>query len=303
MVVNPVVVASAIGAALGLMGLVFAVSGRSSHLRARTSEPGRSVDIARLMRRVVPALGAALITLVLTRWPVAAVLVAFAVGYAPSVMGRTSASVAAERIEAIAVWTELLRDTLAASAGIGEAILATAPVAPLAIREQVVRLADRLASGIAMSEAIRAFADEVDDPSCDMVACALLLAATSRAQRLADLLGALSDSIREEVAMRLRVEASRASARSSVRTIVVFSLLFAALLMAIAHSYLSPLGSPVGQVVLAAVGACYAGGIALMVRLVRPPAQLRILAPAPGVGRADRKGRNGTTSMNEDALS
>ncbi len=281
MAVNPLVVASAIGAALGLAGFLFAIAGGGQNARRRR------LKVPRLTRRAVPAVGGGLVVLLLTRWPVAALLAVAAIAYAPSVLGRTSATLAAERVEAIAVWTELLRDTLAASAGIGEAILATAPVSPQAIREQVVRLADRLASGIAMSDAIRAFADEVDDPSCDLVACALLLAATSRAQKLAELLTALSESIREEVAMRLRVEASRASARSSVRTIVVFSLSFAVLLMVIAHSYLTPLGSPVGQLVLAAVGVCYAGGIALMVRLVRPPAQLRILAPA-GAGLAAR---------------
>jgi Flp pilus assembly protein TadB len=137
-----------------------------------------------------------------------------------------------------------------------------------------------------MPEGLRTFAAEVDDASCDMVACALLLAATSRAQKLADLLGALSESIRDEVAMRLRVEASRSSARSSVRTVIVFSLLFVALLMVVARAYLSPFGTPVGQLMLLAVGSCYAAGIALMVRLVRPPATERLLADMPNGGES-----------------
>ncbi|HUC36259.1 MAG TPA: type II secretion system F family protein [Acidimicrobiales bacterium] len=224
------------------------------------------------------------LVLVFTKWPVAGVGAGLAAFFAPTLVRRTSASRATERIEAVAVWTELLRDTLAASAGLGESIIATAPVAPPAIREQVVSLADRVASAVPMPEALRSFAAEVDDPSCDMVACALLLAATSRAQRLAELLGALSESIRDEVAMRLRVEASRASARSSVRTVIVFSLLFVAALMVLARSYLSPFGTPVGQVVLLAVGGCYAAGIALMVRLVRAPASTRLLGPGTVVG-------------------
>ena len=40
--------------------------------------------------------------------------------------------------------------------------------------------------------------------------CALILASTARAQRLVDLLGALAESMREEIAMRLRVESGRA---------------------------------------------------------------------------------------------
>jgi tight adherence protein B len=229
------------------------------------------------IRRLLPALAVSVLVLVLTRWPVACILCGLAVAFAPTVMGRTSATRRTDRIEAVAVWTELLRDTLTASAGLGEAIVATAPVAPAPVRDQVVRLANRLASGVPMTEGLRAFATEVDDPSCDMVACALLLAATSRAQKLTELLSALSESIRDEVAMRLRVEASRASARSSVRSVIVFSLLFVAALMVVARSYLEPFGTPLGQVILLAVGGCYAAGIALMVRLVRPPATQRLL--------------------------
>jgi tight adherence protein B len=277
MALTSIVLASAIGAGLGIVGLVYAFVGtpRSglSVSRSSTSLSGRG-----LAQSAVPAVGLGLLVLILTRWPVASILAAVAVGFAPSVFRRTSADLVTERIEAVAVWTELLRDTLAAAAGLGEAIIATAPVAPPSIRDKVLRLADRLASGVNMTEALRAFASEVSDPSCDMVACALLLAASARAQKLADLLSALSESIREEVAMRLRVEASRASSRSSVRTVIVFSLMFVVALMVVARSYLSPLGTPVGQVVLAAVGACYAGGIAIMVRLVRPADHFRLLS-------------------------
>jgi Flp pilus assembly protein TadB len=218
---------------------------------------------------------AALIVGAFTRWPVAAVLAAVAVVYIPSVVRATSAQDVTRRAEAVAAWTELLRDTLAASAGLAQAIAATAPVAPSEIREPVRRLADRIMSGVPMDDALRAFADDIDDQSAESVVCALRLAATARSQRLADLLGALSDATREEVSMRLRVEASRASARSSVRTVVVFSLGFAALLMIVAHSYLAPFGTAIGQCVLALVGCCYVAGLALMVHLVRPSASSR----------------------------
>jgi Flp pilus assembly protein TadB len=170
----------------------------------------------------------------------------------------------------VAVWTELLRDTLTASAGLAQAIVATAEVAPDEVRLPVSHLADRIMSGVSMDEALRLFAREVDDPSAADVVSALRLAATSRAQRLVELLGALAESTRDEVTMRLKVEASRASARSGVRTVIVFSIGFVVLLMLVARSYLAPYGSLSGQLVLVIVGACYAAGLALMVRLVRP---------------------------------
>jgi Flp pilus assembly protein TadB len=130
------------------------------------------------------------------------------------------------------------------------------------------------------------FADQLGDPSADLVACALILAATARAQRLVDLLGALADSMREEVAMRLRVESGRASARSGVRTIVLFSVGFATLLALIARSYLQPFGSSSGQLVLLLAGAFDAAGIMLMVRLVRDAAPQRLLLGSAGSAEA-----------------
>ena len=90
--------------------------------------------------------------------------------------------------------------------------------------------------------------------------CALQLAVTSRAQRLGDLLAALADSTRDEVALRLRIETSRASVRSGVRTVLVFSVAFAGGLVVLAHAYLAPFDSGVGQVVLLVVGLLYALG-------------------------------------------
>lgn len=276
-----VVVACAVGAGFGLSGLLAVAMARGSQEtsldRGRRRSTQRSASARHLAWRVVPSLVLGALTILLTRWPVAGFLAAIAVGFAPSIARRTATTKVTTRIEAIAVWTELLRDTLSASAGLGEAIVATSSVAPAAIKEPVLRLSDRLASAVPMPAALRSFAAEIDDPCCDMVACALLLAATSRAQRLADLLGALAESIRDEVAMRLRVEASRASARSSVRTVVLFSLLFIVALAVLARSYLAPFGSPLGQLVLAGVGACYAAGVALMLRLVRPMPSVRLL--------------------------
>jgi hypothetical protein len=128
-------------------------------------------------------------------------------------------------------------------------------------------------------DALSHFADELDDPCADRVVCALQLAVASRAQRVGDLLAALADSTRDEVALRLRIEVSRASVRSGIRTVLVFSIAFAAALSLLARSYLAPFGSTEGQVVLTVVGVLYAAGLTLMVALARPPAPVRLLGP------------------------
>jgi Flp pilus assembly protein TadB len=173
----------------------------------------------------------------------------------------------------------MLQGTLAASAGLTQAMMATAPLSPLPIRSAAGRLSARLGAGMSPHDALSQFADELEDPCADRVVCALQLAISSRAQRLGDLLTALADSTRDEVALRLRIETSRASVRSGVRTVVIFSVAFAVGLTVLAHAYLAPFGSPEGQVVLTVVGACYAAGLILMVAMARPPAPVRLLGP------------------------
>ena len=109
---------------------------------------------------------------------------------------------AVERIEAIASWTEQLRDTLAAAAGLEQAILATAPIAPdrSASRSPPWPPASTRASGC--PTALRAFAAEAADPAADLVAAALLLAAEQQARDLGQLLSSLADSARQHAAMR-----------------------------------------------------------------------------------------------------
>jgi Flp pilus assembly protein TadB len=173
----------------------------------------------------------------------------------------------------------MLQGTLAASAGLGQAIIATAGLSPDPIRPATEQLASQIQAGVHPREALLLFAEEVGDPCADRVVCSLLLAFSSRAQRLGDLLHALAESTREEVALRLRIETSRASVRSGVRTVVVFSVVFAVGLSVLARSYLAPFGTASGQLVLLVVGGLYTGGLTLMVALARPPAPVRLLGP------------------------
>ncbi|MGO8871607.1 MAG: type II secretion system F family protein [Acidimicrobiales bacterium] len=213
----------------------------------------------------------------MTGWPVAIPVVILAVYGLPRLFGKTSGTVSISHIEAIATWTEMLQGTLAASAGLGQAIIATAPLAPMPIRGATTRLSGRLNAGMHPRDALLQFADELADPCADRVVCALLLAVSARAQRVGELLAALADSTREEVALRLRIETSRASVRSGVRTVLVFSMAFAGALTLLAHSYLAPFGTTRGQLALAVVGMLYAVGLSLMASLARPPAPVRLL--------------------------
>jgi len=268
-------------AGFGLTGLASSVSRRSTAgARLAATDPPSPARSMRVVRRYGPTLAVGAVLGVATGWPVAVVIGAAGALALTRTLIRRKQVEPTRRIEAIATWTELLRDTLLASSGLSQAIVESTRVAPPDLRPEVGRLADRIASGVGMSEALHAFADEVDDPSADLVVCALVLATEAQAPRLTDLLSALAAATREEVSMRLRVEAGRASARGSVRTIVVFSIGFAALMATVARGYLAPFDDTTGQLVLLAVGGLYGSGIWLMARLVRYRPAARLLAGA-----------------------
>lgn len=275
------------GVAAGAAALV-GLARRSSRARwvpgavPSPERPGARAPFGDRSAKVLLVLATGSIVALVTGWPVAGILGGVAAFALPPVLRTPSLGASSARAEAVAGWTELIRDAMSASAGLAQAIVVTSRAAPPAIRPAVQLLATRLASGVAMEAALREFAADVEDPAADLVVCALLLATTAQAQKLTDVLGALASSTREDVAMRQRVDASRAGVRSGVRTIVLFSVSFVVLLLIFASSYLAPYGSVTGQMMLALVGMCYVGGLGLMLRLVRPRPALRLLGSDPG---------------------
>lgn len=239
--------------------------GRWLATRLATARGGRS-----LPPRVVLAVLAGVLAGAATGWVVAAVSVAALVWAAPRLAGGAGEHrKVVERIQAIATWTELLRDTLTAAAGLEQAVLATAEFAPAPIRREVAALAARIEDGASLPVALRAFARELDDPTGELVTAALLLAAEQQARQLADLLGELATAARGQVAMRLRVETGRARTRTSVRVIVGTTTAFAAGLVALNRDYLAPYDSATGQLVLVVVVALFAAGFGWLERMSR----------------------------------
>jgi hypothetical protein len=158
-----------------------------------------------------------------------------------------------------------------------QAIIATAPLAPLPVRTEVATLAVRL-EGERLAPALRAFADEVADPTCDLVVAALVLAAEHQAQRLGELLGSLAAAARDQATMRLRVEAGRARTRTSVKVIVGATGALVAGLALLDRGYLAPYDTATGQLVLALVGAVFALAFIWLARMTRPAPVGRFLS-------------------------
>lgn len=254
----------------GLLGGLFALGLVTFAVAMRPVAPGEvparqrpAIDVQtrfeNLVLRLALAVGSAVVIGAVTRWPMAMLLVGVAGFLAPSLIGGdTQRKAKLARVEAVASWAEMLRDTMAGSGGLEQSIMATAGVSPPAIRREVVRLAARLERD-RLAPALRQFADELDDPSGDLVVAALILAADKSPKRLGDLLGRLAHSARDEVNMRLRVEAGRARTRTSVKVITIFTMLFAVFLVVFNRKYLQPYDSLTGQAVLGLIGLCFGG--------------------------------------------
>jgi Flp pilus assembly protein TadB len=269
-------------ALLGLLGAGLAVgvlliaTGLRRTTASRAAQPSRwRTWLARhrdpkQVGRLVAAVLAGLAVSAVTGWLVGAILTALAVLSLPRILGAdTDPQRTLERIEAIASWTEMLRDTLVAAAGLEQAILATAPTSPAAIREEITELAARLDGGERLAPSLRHLADQLRDPTADLVISALVLAAEHQARQLANLLGELASEAREQASMRMRVEAGRARTRTSVRVIVITTLSFAIGLMLLDRGYLAPYNSAFGQLMLLLVGCLFAAGFAWLARIAR----------------------------------
>jgi hypothetical protein len=233
----------------------------------------------RASRRAQAAIAIGLATAVLTRWPVAALAVAALVWAWPWLFGTGSAAAnAIERLEALAGWTESLKDTIAGAIGLEEAIPATTAAAGPSIRPQVDRLVERLRAREPLPGALAHFADDLDDPSADLVVAALLLNARLRGPGLRATLEALACSARDELDLRRKVEAGRRALRTGVKIIVGTTLGFVGALAALDSAYLDPYDTATGQLVLVLVVAVFAAAFIWLRNLGTSEVPPRLLA-------------------------
>ncbi|WP_017623439.1 type II secretion system F family protein [Nocardiopsis chromatogenes] len=261
----------------GLAGIAYAAVPHTGRIRERLARLPKATMARRAVLAIAAGAGAALVT----GWPVAGVLAAAGAWWLPRLLGPDAASAAeARRAEAVAAWAQQLRDLIAGSAGLHQAIAKSAPIAPQPVRAEVGQLAQRLRAGATVEEAVEAFSTKVDNPTADLVAIALATAEGRHAAELGELLGRLAEASRDRAALLARTSASRARTRSSVRIITAMALLMVTGLLVANRQYLEPFDTVTGQAVLAVVGATWAAGFAWMARLAAPVAAPRPMRPA-----------------------
>ncbi len=270
------------GAAVGLLLTASGLTGRQVF---------NGVDLDTLVARVSSActryalIGvAAVFVFAATGWIVGAVFAAITARALPSLLGGKSARASAvARTEAIASWTEMIRDSIVAASGLEEAIVATASVAPASIAAEVRTMVHRLGHQ-RLTDALVAFGRDLHHPSGDLVVTALVTATRLEASDLSGLLTRLAEATRGEARMRIRVEVGRTRVRTATN-IIVGVVIAAALFLSVANGdYLDVYDTAIGQAVLTAVGGVFAFGGWLLTRMaaIEMPERFTARALAPG---------------------
>ena len=266
--VNELVFALAVmAAATGVMVVVAGAFGALPHQIGRS---GGAAGPDRASLRAGLALGGFVIVFLITRWPVAA-LFCGAAGWALPTLAeaRRKRQAAVDRVEAIAAWAETLRDTMAASAGIQEALRTSAKVAPAPIRPEVTDMALRLQHESVVSS-LRRFAADMDHPLADTLVASLILATSRHGGSLQGVLAMAAKNARDSASMWRHIEGSRSKTYAQSRMAGWVSAITIVLVVLGRRSFVEPFDTPFGQIVLGVVcTAFFASGVALY-QLAKP---------------------------------
>jgi Flp pilus assembly protein TadB len=269
---------------LGLFTLVVAYVGLPERPAGKPRRQRASLQ--ERTRRLVVGIVAGLLALLATKWVVAGLSIGLLVAYWDRIAGSSAVEKRAiARLDALASWTESLRDTIAGAIGLEQAIPATAVNAGPPIRPSLNLLVDRLRIREPLPDALRAFAEDLDDPSADIICASLLLNARLRGPGLRDVLTALAASTREELDMRRRIEASRKSIRRSVRIVLLIVLGMMGMLSLLNRPYVEPYGSVAGQGILLVIAALFSMGLLWLRSLSAPSKTDRFLVFGAGGDR------------------
>lgn len=270
-------------AAMSVVGLVRLATGHPAVPSLGSGVPrhhwGR-VPLNRLLGAVVGGAAA----LALTRWPAVAIVTVVVVLAWPHVFGGAAAGRRGlDRLEALAAWTEALRDSASTASGLEQAIPATLPGAPDLLRPELTNLVARLDGRVPLPLALAQFADEVGDPAADMVVAALCLNARQRAGGLTRILSALSESSRKELDLQRLVEHERMALRRQAQRIAGAVIGFAAVQAVFARGWAAPYSTVAGQIVLLVLAGILTSAFVRMRALAEPTPDARFLTNADSV--------------------
>ncbi|WP_114905377.1 type II secretion system F family protein [Ornithinimicrobium murale] len=207
---------------------------------------------------VLVGLAVGVLVAILTGWVIAVLVAPVAIAGLPALLSAPPAQKELKRLDAMQEWVRSVAGVLTAGVGLEQALTTSLRSTPEPIRPEVSRLVGRLRARWDTQSALRRFADDLDDPTGDLIASNLLLGAKHRGAGLANVLGALAESVAEDVKARQEIEADRAKPRGNARLITLISVVVMGML-ALSGNYIQPYGTPLGQMLLVVLLSAYAG--------------------------------------------
>lgn len=261
----------AVAAGLIVAGLIGIIVG-SRPAEAPVAKPRRQQRVARVSistrtrNLLLIGIAAGIVVALATGWLLAVLVVPLAVAGLPVLLSASDAALQIARLEAMEEWTRSLSGVLTSGVGLEQALIATLRSTPEAIKPEVSRLVSRLRARWTTEDALRAFADELDDATGDLIAASLILGARRRGPGLATVLESLAESVAADVRARRQIEADRAKPRATARwvTIITIGVL---VVLAFTGDYVAPYKTPIGQAILAVFLAAYVGVLVWMRRM------------------------------------
>lgn len=241
-------------------------------LRDRGQRRARRVQVlVGLVVGAVAALG--------TGWFVLLLLVPAGAVVLPGLMRRAPDDAGLVKLTALETWSRSLVGLLESRSTLEDAIKGSQLSAPAAISPAVADLAARLRSGVRLETALRAFADDIDDPIGDTIAVSLRIGST-RPGGTAAALEELAEAVAGEVDARTQVNNERAGPRAGLRIIVLFVLGFLVLgaTSGQAAQFTASYGTPLGQLVLLVLGAWVLACLVWVRRVMTSDPPQRLLA-------------------------
>ncbi|WP_454859664.1 type II secretion system F family protein [Promicromonospora soli] len=281
-----ILLAAACGAVL-VAGILILLSGARPGPARPSPAPRRFGQwLARVPRRAWQLAGIGLVggvlAWILTGWALALIAVPAVVAGLPYLLSTAESTRQIARLDAMEEWTRALAGVLLAGRGLEGALTATLRSVPAPIAPEVRTLVDRLHSRGTTPDAIWAFAEDLNDPTGDLIAANLLLAAQRGGNGLARILTHQAEAVAADVRAQRKIQADRATDRTTVRVATLASVVVLVVLP-FTGPYAEPYTTPVGQVILAVLLVADVGLLLLLRKMAAGRPRPRILtASTPG---------------------
>ncbi len=226
--------------------------------RLATRGPARLTPRTRAL--LLAGFAAGLLVWLVTGWAVAVLVGPGVFAGLPVLLLAPQGETPIARLAAMEEWTRSLAGVLTVGVGLEQALIATLRSTPEPIRPEVATLVARLRARWTTPAVLRAFADDLDDATGDLIAASLLLGATRRGNGLASVLEGLAATVADDVQIRRAIEADRAKPRTTARWVTMITVGMLAT-FSLNGSYFGAYSSGVGQLILIALLGAYVGAL------------------------------------------